>query len=71
VTYEELAAIAPAWIGYRDTNEVGFHHNISALAVFSLMYAHTRRPPEEKSLDWYVRNNYATVPEPFEGIVGL
>ena len=40
MTYEELLSIAEAWIGFRDTNECGWYHNLNALAVFNMMYTH-------------------------------
>lgn len=40
MTYEELLSIAQAWMGYRDTNQCGWSHNLSALSVFNMMYEH-------------------------------
>ena len=40
MNYDEFLSIAESWIGFRDTNESGFHHNMHALYVFNMMYQH-------------------------------
>ena len=47
MTYDELLSIVPSWIGFRDSAEVGFYHNMNAICVFWLMFEHAN--PEESA----------------------